>query len=151
MERLLWSKNIFVFCRICVSGWAGWWLPGKKTKRSFFYKRIFRADSYLFPFEFTLSVYQWRGSGMVEPGSWFLSIQDPGSNNSNIRGGGKNLLSRLFCSHEFFWIENYFSFEQVLKKFEPVGKEVNYFSLKKVPQNSRKYMLAIQNSRSDIQ
>jgi hypothetical protein len=26
----------YFFCRICVSGWAGWWLQGKKTKCNFF-------------------------------------------------------------------------------------------------------------------
>ncbi len=52
----------------------------------------------------------------VYPGSWFLSIPDPGSNKSNKRGGGKICCPTLFCSHKYHKIANYFIFEQVKKK-----------------------------------
>jgi hypothetical protein len=48
---------------------------------------------------------------VADPG--FLSIPDPGSNNSNKRGGGKILLSYRFFSHKYHKIINNFIFEQV--------------------------------------
>ncbi len=59
------------------------------------------------------------GSGMFisDPGSWFLSISDPGSNNSTKRGGGKFFGPSMFCSHKYHKIVNNFNFEQVKKFF----------------------------------
>ncbi len=49
------------------------------------------------------------GYGMCipDPGSWFLHILDPGSQNSNKREGWKKLLTYLFCSHKFHKIKYY--------------------------------------------
>ncbi len=72
---------------------------------------------------------EWRGIFMcgtdapvlrvrdVYPGSWFLSIPDPGSNNSTKRGGGKNFCPTIYCSHKYHKIVNNIIFEQVKKIF----------------------------------
>ncbi len=52
----------------------------------------------------------------VYPGSWFLSIPDPGSKNSNKRERGKNCCPTFSCSYKYHKIETYFIFELVKKK-----------------------------------
>jgi hypothetical protein len=49
----------------------------------------------------------------VYPGFWFLSIPDPGSNNSIKRGGDNFFGPTIFCSHKYHKIVNNFIFEQV--------------------------------------
>ncbi len=56
----------------------------------------------------------------VYPGS---RISDPASNNSNKRGGEKNL-PYLFCSHKIHEIKNCYIFEQTHKKIELIDKEI---------------------------
>ncbi len=61
---------------------------------------------------------------ILDPGSWFLPIpdpgswiSDPGSKNSNKREGWKKICCHNFlCSHKFHKIANYFSFEVLRKK-----------------------------------
>ncbi len=60
--------------------------------------------------------------GCLSPNPAFYPsrISDPGSRiqkQQQKRGVKKNLLSYLFCSHEFHKIENYFIFEMPKKKF----------------------------------
>ncbi len=71
------------------------------------------------------SILQCCGSGMFipDPGSWFLPIPDPGSwisdtgsKNRNKREGRKKICYTFLCSHKFYKIENYFSFEMLKKK-----------------------------------
>ncbi len=50
---------------------------------------------------------------ILDPGSWFLPIPDPGSNKINKREGWKNT---FFGSHRFHKIENYFIFKMHKKK-----------------------------------
>ena len=72
-----------------------------------------------------MTISQCCGSGMFIPdlGSWFLPIPDPGSRipdpgskNSNREGWKKIFCHTFLCSHKFYKIENYFSFEVLKKK-----------------------------------
>jgi hypothetical protein len=59
----------------------------------------------------------WCLSRILDPGSWFWPIPDPGSKNSKKREGWKKICCHNFiCSHKFHKIANYFSFEVLKKK-----------------------------------
>ncbi len=47
------------------------------------------------------------------PGSWFLSIPDPASKNSNkkLKKGGEKTSCPIFCSHKYDKIKDLFIFE----------------------------------------
>ncbi len=55
----------------------------------------------------------------VNTGSWFLSIQDPGSSNSKKYEGEKFVVLPLFVATNHK-TENYFIFEREKKKYEPI-------------------------------
>ncbi len=54
--------------------------------------------------------------GCFFPDPNFLSIPNPGSKYSNIRGEGTIRCLNFFCSHKFAKTENYFIFEQEQNK-----------------------------------
>jgi hypothetical protein len=66
----------------------------------------------LFLWGFSLPVLRIRN---VYPGSSFLTIPDPGSNNSNKRDWVKISCPTFFCSHKYHKIDNYFIIEQAKK------------------------------------
>jgi hypothetical protein len=71
----------------------------------------------------------------VHPGS---RISNPGSKNSNKRGGEKNLLSYLFCSHKNHKTENYIYLELVEKKIWANLQRILALSTQKLSLSSQK-------------
>jgi hypothetical protein len=70
----------------------------------------------------------------VYPGSRFLSILDPGSqiqHQQQKRRGKNYVFLPIFEATNITKIENYFIYEHVTKKIEPIHKELLYFLPKK--------------------
>ncbi len=87
------------------------------------------------------------GSGMfiLDLGSWFLPIPDPGSRiQKQLQKRGVNkFLSNIFCSHKFHKMYNYFILNCSRKKTEPNFKELGNFLPKKLSLSSQKYEFGI--------
>ncbi len=110
--------------------------------------------------ETDLSLQQCCGSGMFipDPGSWFLSIPDPGSRipdpgskNSNKRQGWK-----FFFFKPFFVATNFTKLNIILflicwrKKFGPIFQELLKFLPKKLSPSPQKYGFGIRDRGSEI-
>jgi hypothetical protein len=73
--------------------------------------------------------------------SRILIFIHPGSNKlttATKEKDGGNLLSYLFCSHQYQKIVNYFSFEQLQNFFGPMHKGLYYFLPKELLQKNSK-------------
>ncbi len=99
--------------------------------------------------------YQCCGSGMLipDPGSWFLPIPDPGSRiqkQQQKRGVKKNLLQNFLCSHKFYKIANYFSFEVLKKKIWANFQRIIELFTQKIVLSSQKYGFGIRDPEKNL-
>jgi hypothetical protein len=85
------------------------------------------------------------------PGSRFLSILDPGSpiqQQQQKRRGKNYFFLPIFEATNITKIGNYFIYEHVKKKFEPIHKELLYFLPQKMSLMSQKYEFGIRDPGS---
>ncbi len=94
-----------------------WWFQNVLAHRTLKYKVLVSLMKFFCPVSNERR--QCCGSDMFiqDPGSWFLSISDPGSKNRNKREGWKKICCfPFFGSHKNHKTDNYINFELMRKK-----------------------------------
>ncbi len=88
---------------------------------------------------------RWERKNSVDPGSWFLTIPDLGSKNSNKREGWKKFVRPFYGATNFTKLYIILVLKCRRKKFGPIFKELYNFLPKKMSLSSQKYGLGIRD------